>query len=230
MTASFYIHKESWLHRLAAGRKLFCLAVLGTGISFVSDLWLLAGALSLCVCLFPAAQLRLVVAYNQVRPLFWIMAALFVAKLFTGPLSDAFVVILRLCILVLAAGLITVTTKTSALLTVLERVLTPLSVFGFSAPRMAFALSLVIRFIPVVGQISQEVREAQQARGLGTNIFALIIPFVLRIVKMAEQVSQAIDARGGLPDAKPSPAVMRRSQAVRRSVSAPMGAETDQPH
>ena len=108
--------------------------------------------------------------------------------------------VLRLCVLVAAASLVTLTTTTDAMLETMERLIKPLRRFGVSPVKVAFALSLVIRFIPIVGQMSNEVREAQQARGLGSNILALTIPLIIRIIKMADHVAEAIEARGGLPE------------------------------
>ena len=50
--------------------------------------------------------------------------------------------------------------------------------------------------IPVLGQVTTEVREAQSARGQSRNIVAVAIPVVVRTLKMADAVSEALDARG----------------------------------
>ncbi|CFN71313.1 cobalt transport protein [Bordetella pertussis] len=53
-----------------------------------------------------------------------------------------------------------------------------------------------MRFIPEIWRNYQEIREAQAARGLGAHPLALLVPLVVRTLKRAEEVAQAIDARG----------------------------------
>ncbi|CPJ42798.1 cobalt transport protein [Bordetella pertussis] len=61
---------------------------------------------------------------------------------------------------------------------------------------LALALALALRFIPEIWRNYQEIREAQAARGLGAHPLALLVPLVVRTLKRAEEVAQAIDARG----------------------------------
>ncbi|WP_129559830.1 energy-coupling factor transporter transmembrane component T, partial [Bordetella pertussis] len=58
------------------------------------------------------------------------------------------------------------------------------------------ALIDALRFIPEIWRNYQEIREAQAARGLGAHPLALLVPLVVRTLKRAEEVAQAIDARG----------------------------------
>ena len=200
MSFSMYHHGTSCIHKLSAGQKLAILAGLGTAISFSSSLPVLVGSTAVCLGAYYMAKLSWREFYAQLRPLFWIIVILFTVKFFTDNATEAAVMVLRLCVLVASASLVTLTTTTEAMLEALECLLQPLARFGVSPVKVAFALSLVIRFIPIVGQMSNEVREAQQARGLGSNILALTIPLVIRIVKMADHVAEAIEARGGLPE------------------------------
>ena len=60
---------------------------------------------------------------------------------------------------------------------------------------VSLALSLTLRFIPVLAQVVQDVQEAQRARGLERNLVALAAPVIVRTLKMADDVADAIDAR-----------------------------------
>ncbi len=54
---------------------------------------------------------------------------------------------------------------------------------------------IAARFIPVmIGKFS-EVREAQQARGLDKNVFVFAMPLIIRTIRMASEVAEALDAR-----------------------------------
>ena len=61
--------------------------------------------------------------------------------------------------------------------------------------RIALAISLSLRFIPLVRSVLDEVREAQRARGLERNLTALLVPLVVRTLKQADGTAQAIQAR-----------------------------------
>lgn len=56
-------------------------------------------------------------------------------------------------------------------------------------------ISMAIRFIPLLREKFTEVHEAQQARGLNTNIVALAIPLIIRTIRMASEVAEALEAR-----------------------------------
>lgn len=77
----------------------------------------------------------------------------------------------------------------------LERFFSFLRPFGVHPAKISLALSLTLRFIPVLGQITQDVREAQKARSLEGNLIAAAIPVIVRTLKMSEDVAAAIEAR-----------------------------------
>ena len=54
---------------------------------------------------------------------------------------------------------------------------------------------MVLRFIPVIAQVAHEIRDAQRARGLDRSIVAMVVPLIIRTLKMADDVADAIDAR-----------------------------------
>jgi biotin transport system permease protein len=43
---------------------------------------------------------------------------------------------------------------------------------------------------------AQEILEAQRARGLDRNAIAVLVPLLIKTLKMADDLSDAIDARG----------------------------------
>ena len=60
--------------------------------------------------------------------------------------------------------------------------------------KVGLAISLAIRFIPAVAAIVEEVREAQRARGQDRSMIALAVPVIIRLLKMADEIAEAIDA------------------------------------
>ena len=195
MIAGLYRPGTSLLHRLGGGWKLLGLLGLGTLLFAVEAPWLAAGALVLVLALCRMAAIPAKVAFAQIRPAFWILAILFVAQVFLTDAATGLLLVLRFAALILAASLVTLTTRTADLVAVIEKILSPLGRLGIDVEKIGLAISLAIRFIPAIGAIVEEVREAQWARGQDRNILALAVPVIVRLLKSADTIAEAIDAR-----------------------------------
>jgi biotin transport system permease protein len=57
-------------------------------------------------------------------------------------------------------------------------------------------LTLGIRCVPVVVGLAEEVREAQLARGLGSSPRAFAVPLIVRSLRHADALGEALVARG----------------------------------
>jgi biotin transport system permease protein len=79
---------------------------------------------------------------------------------------------------------------------ILERVMKPLCLVGINPSKVGMMLSMVIRFIPLMMREAQEILEAQRARGLDRSAIALLVPLLIKTLKMADNLSDAIEARG----------------------------------
>ena len=106
--------------------------------------------------------------------------------------------------------LVTLTTKMSDMIDVVERVIRPLGYVGINPSKVSMMLSMVIRFIPLMMREAQEILEAQRARGLDRNAIALLVPLLIKTLKMADDLSDAIEARGY--DAEPVAPIWRRGR------------------
>nr|WP_245198303.1 energy-coupling factor transporter transmembrane protein EcfT [Jiella mangrovi] len=180
---------------MGAGAKIAALAFAGTLVLTLTSLWLAGGFLGIVLALYGIAGFgpRLVLA--QLRPVAFLLAILFAAQIWLAGPADAVLVVIRFAALILAAGLVTLTTRTADLVSAIERALSPFARLGLDAGRVSLAISLAIRFIPAVGQITAEVREAQSARGRRPSPLTLVVPVIVRLLKMADEIAEAIDAR-----------------------------------
>lgn len=120
----------------------------------------------------------------------------FTVQLYISDLMTAIAIILRFATLVLLAALVTATTRVSEMLAAIERGLTPLRHLGISPKRAGMTLSLALRFLPLMRTIAEDVRDAQAARGGERNLFALLLPTLVRALRTADEVADALDARG----------------------------------
>lgn len=188
------------LHRLPAGTKLVGLAVFATALFLIDHVG--ATAVAAAAGLLALASTGLGIARIRralTGPLLVIAAVGVVDALFVDGRTAA-VVVLRLSALAFLAQAVVSTTTTEAMSEVFERALTPLDRLGLvDAARASLALTLALRFVPLIVEEATAIREAQAARGLSNHPIAVIVPLVVRTLVRAERISDAIDARGFPP-------------------------------
>lgn len=194
MLTDLYVFGDSPLHRLRPVIKIGALVFFCT-ILFIVEGWpsvLVAGGL--LVVGFGVAGLKPKHAIASLRPALWILAAIFAVQLYLTDVSFAGFVVARFVVLILAAAMVTLTTKTSEFV---DGILSALRYAPSWVPRakIALAISLCLRFIPLVRAVLEDVRQAQRARGLDRSLTALLVPLIVRTLKTADEVSQAIYSR-----------------------------------
>jgi biotin transport system permease protein len=194
---SLYVPGTSPVHRAPAGLKLAALAGLGIAVFATARLELVAAALGLVLAAgLLLARLPLRALTAQVRPLWiWLVALFGFHLLVTGPLVGA-VAVLRLLTLVIAAAVVTATTRVSALVAVIEWLASPLRVFGVRPARIGLVVAMTLRFIPLVADRAAHLRQAQAARGVDRVRLGLVVPLLVQVLRMATTVGEALDARG----------------------------------
>ena len=64
------------------------------------------------------------------------------------------------------------------------------------ADRVGLALALAIRCVPLLAELVREVMEARKARGAEGSILALAVPVIVRALRTAEHLGEALTARG----------------------------------
>lgn len=204
MNLGLYVPRNSPLHRLSAGVKLVMLFAAGVGVFMISNpLWLLP-VLGGVAGLFVAARVPVREAVRQLRPAAILIAIIFLVHGAFTSWALGFLVVLRFAILLLLAVLVTFTTRVSDMIETLERALAPLAPLGVNPEKVSLTLSLALRFIPLLFERFVEIREAQRARGLDRNIVALLMPLIVKTLRMADDLTEAIEARGYDPGNGPA--------------------------
>lgn len=184
------------LHRAPAGWKLAGLAVIALVLSlYPHDARSIAVSLIAVFALYGVAGLPLRELWAEVWRVRWIVIVLTVAlTVFVSPLA-AGVSTGRVVALLLLASLLTLTTRMSALLDVLRRLLHPLRRVGVDPEVVAMTISLTLTMIPVVAAFAERVRESGRARGV-TLGFRAIVPVLVLALRHADDVGDALAARG----------------------------------
>jgi biotin transport system permease protein len=190
------------LARMPAGPELVLLMVVVLAVSLLPSTWWAAGvAAAVAVAAYAAAQLgdgmlgmRRLLA--QVRAVRWLVLVTLVSQLvLLGP-EPAVANTARVTSAVAVAGLLVLTTSMTALLDSVERGLRPLERLGVDTERIALLLTVTAGTVPVLGRLAADVREAQRARGVRPSVRAFVVPFLVLALKHADELGDALTARG----------------------------------
>lgn len=195
-TLGLYRPGTTVLHRLPAGVKLGGLLVAGIASVWTRDPLSTSALLGLGVLGLAVARVPVRVVLRQLRPLLVLAAVLALFHVLVSGPDRAYVIVGVLLALVLLATVVTLTTRTTALVDVVVRVAGPLRRVGLDVERLGLLLALGVRSVPVVVGLAEEVRDAQRARGLTTSPTAFAVPLVVRSLRHADRVGEALAARG----------------------------------
>lgn len=190
---------ETWAHRVRPGVKLALLAVWTLGIFWLQT--------PLTMALAFAAVLGLVASGGGVflarsvvilRPLWPFIVLVGLWHLWTEDAPRGVVIVLRLVAAVMAANFVTMTTRLSDMIAVIERLARPLARLGLSPKVLALSMALVIRFVPVMGERLDQITEAWTARARRKPRWRVLVPTTLAALDDADHVAEALRARGGV--------------------------------
>jgi energy-coupling factor transport system permease protein len=227
----FYVHRESWLHRLDPRVKFWGMLV-GFVVAFllsslVAQIALLLGLhLLLLANRIPWAVLRrlwrqmalLMVLILVLQPLFAPSGAVLVAvgplRLTMGGLVQAALLATRTLVIAFFVGALLFTTDQRALVQAFVRLGLPYT--------WGLTFSLMLRFLPAIQQLFVTVREAQAARGWVAegNLFRrfreylpVLVAVIIGTLRMSDRLTLALAARGMAP-----PASAGTSESPQRTV------------
>lgn len=192
-----WVPGRSVLHRAPAGAKLLGLAAAELAVGLLARTPATVGLAAMATAAaYTLGHVPAATAWRMLRPVLVIAVLVGAAQwLYAGP-PRATVVAGQLVVAVALAVLVTVTTRTSALLDAVEQALRPLRLVGVEPSRVALTLALAVRSVPVVADLLAELREAQRARGVSGGLTTLGVPLVVRTVRHAESLGEALAARG----------------------------------
>ncbi len=180
----------------------------------------------LCLLL---SKLKFSYALRAMKPMLWMMLFLLVINIFavkTGVpwvqwgwfsiYSDAvyqtLYIVVRLTFMIIITTILTATTKPLDLTLGIEKLLHPFEKIGLPAHIIAMMISIALRFIPTLIEETQRIMNAQASRGVDLEegslkekvsaILALIVPLFVSAFDRADQLANAMEARGYDPQKK----------------------------
>ncbi len=192
---SLYSDHPTWLHGIPAGVKLAFLALLGTGVFFTHELSVLLGSAASCVLMFAS----LGKATARAKPL---LMGLVVASVLMGvfhlymqqPMVGAVSVLRLLCTTLMGIAL-TLTTRYTDLLGVLEWLLSPLRFIGIQPERLSLQVALMLRFTEHFFIVWRRLDDAHRLRTGKAGGFKILAPLTLHMLIAARRVADTLHVR-----------------------------------
>lgn len=224
-----YIPLDSLVHKLDPRAKIIALFLLMTAI-FLPVGWI--GYLLLTVVLlitFAFAKLSFSLIFRAMRPMLFMIIFLFIvnsltvktgelwfaisffAVYFDAVLHTLYIVI-RLFLMVMLTTLLTATTKPLDLTLGLEYLMEPWQRFKVPSHEIALMISIALRYIPTILEETVRIMNAQKSRGVDFEegslkekllaMLSLIIPLFTVAFARADDLANAMEARGYIPGAQ----------------------------
>ncbi len=187
---------DSWAHRLPAWVKVIALVVITIAALFIDSPMV-------ALALLAAALLALLTTGTRLRTLAQPLRFVGIATIVLGGimwwqqgLGPATVTVGRLLSLVLLAWTVSLTTRVSEMLHTIQRGLRPLRRVGVNTDVIGLTVALAVRSVPLLMATVETAQQARRARGRGRSITALGVPVVVRSARVAEELGDALIARG----------------------------------
>ncbi len=192
---SLYSDHPTWLHGVPAGVKLAFLALLGAGVFFTYDLAVLVTSAICCVLIFAS-----------LGPATWRSKPLLIGLVFASALIGLFhlymqqplvgaVSVLRLLSTTLMGIALTLSTRYTDLLGVLEWLLAPLRRFGVAPERLSLQVALMLRFTEHFFIVWRRLDEAHRLRTGKAGGFKILAPLTIHMLVAARRVADTLHLR-----------------------------------
>lgn len=218
-----YLPLDSVVDRMDPRAKIMIMLFLMIAIFIPAGFWgylLIFAYIWFCLKL---SKLTIGFALRSMKPMLFMMVFLLVINVFairTGvpliqwgwfavysdAISQTVYIIVRLMLMVVITTILTATTKPLDLTLGIEKLLKPFEKIGLPAHIIAMMISIALRFIPTLIEETQRIMNAQASRGVDLEngslkekvmaVLALIVPLFVSAFDRADQLANAMEARG----------------------------------
>lgn len=140
-----------------------------------------------------------------------VLLSLSFITIYSDALSQTAYITTRLLLMIMTTTLLTASTKPLDLTLGIEDLLKGFKRFGFPAHEVAMMISIALRFIPTLIEETERIMKAQASRGVDLKegslkeklmaILSLVVPLFVSSFQRAEELADAMEARGYVPSA-----------------------------
>lgn len=184
---------KTWAHPLPTGWKIAGLCA-ATVFLFVVKSPIVLGIATMLIATLPLSC-GADFARQSLRALRPLWPFILIVALWHDP--NWLAIILRMIGAVALANFVTMTTRLSDMIAVAEILCRPLSPL-LPAQRLALAIALMIRFVPVMLHHADQISLSWRARSPRRPRWRIFVPLTLATLDDSDHVAEAIRARGGI--------------------------------
>ena len=192
---SLYSDHPTWLHGISAGMKLAFLALLGAGVFYTQELWVLLGSAAVCVLMFASLGRATLRAKPLLMGLVLASVLIGLFHLYMQQPRVGAVSVLRLLCTTLMGIALTLTTRYTDLLGVLEWLLAPLRFVGVQPERLSMQVALMLRFTEHFFVVWRRLDDAHRLRTGKAGGFKILAPLTLHMLIAARRVADTLHVR-----------------------------------
>lgn len=224
-----YIPLDSVIHKMDPRAKIVAMIILLIAI-FMDTGFIGYGLIGLFVIIAVlCAKLKFDFIWRAMKPMLFMLAfllminilviktgyvvvSIFGFKIYSDALFQTLYITIRLVLMINITTLLTATTKPMDMTIAIEDLLTPFKVFHVPAHDIAMMISIALRFIPTLLEESERIMKAQTSRGVDLEegsfkekimaILSLIVPLFVSSFQRADDLANAMEARGYNPGGK----------------------------
>lgn len=224
-----YMPMDSVVHKMDPRSKIIIMLLLMISIFIPSGItgYICIG-IFICFVLF-LSKLSIKYAFRSMKPMLFMMIFLLVINvlviktgipwiqwgwfsIYSDAIYQTLYIVVRLLYMIIITTILTATTKPLDLTLGIEKLLKPLEKIKFPAHIIAMMTSIALRFIPTLIEETQRIMNAQASRGVDLDngslkeklmaILSLIVPLFISAFDRADQLANAMEARGYNPNAQ----------------------------
>lgn len=229
ITLGRYMPYDSVIHRMDPRAKILAMLILLISIFFPSG-WIGYGITFLVVTVvILLGKLSFKYVWLSMKPMLLMMVFLLIVNsfvltdgvklfgiggwgLYTGAIIQTAYIAFRLLLMVMITTCLTATTKPLDMTLGIEDLLSPFKVIHVPAHEIAMLISIALRFIPDLIDETERIIKAQESRGVDLKegklkekimaVLSLIVPLFVSAFQRAEDLANAMEARGYAPGEK----------------------------
>lgn len=203
---SRYYNTSSIIHSINPLCKILGLLIFTFMVFIGSNFRVICG---LSLILFYIIIISNVPFFNYIKSLFgmkFLFIMIFLINLLFGvSVYSSFIMIIRVCFIVLYSSVLLFTTTTNELALGFSSLLRPLELFDISVSKISMALALSFNFVPDLFVQSNKIIKSQASRGFDYNnasfkdkligIKSIVIPMFVLSIKRADCISDAMELK-----------------------------------
>ena len=229
LTLGRYYPVDSVIHRFDPRAKIIAMILLLVAVFYPAGFYsygviglllvigIIASKIPLSYFVFGFKPLLIMLIFLLVLNVFFIQTGTMLFewgwfKLYSGSLIQTLYIVFRLMLMISITTMLTAATKPLDLTLGIEDLLKPFKMIGLPTHEISMMISIALRFIPTILEEAMRIMKAQQSRGVDMEegklkekiqaILSLIIPLFICAFQRAEELANAMEARGYNPQGK----------------------------